>query len=148
MQAKSGKARSQFLFQNRAYLSLALELKLKNFGCNHSFPVLGLACNQSLLPTDAKTGKVRETFALNQLQNAKLPVTDSAQGEFSVNHYTLEIGSKNKTKKQIKNLANSFIFADHIVTGEANKIPLYLLGFLSWPINQVAFQPKTCGFLS
>jgi hypothetical protein len=41
-----------------------------------------------------------------------------------------EIGGKNKIFSQIKNIANAYIAADNIETGLANKIPLWLFGFL------------------
>ena len=44
--------------------------------------------------------------------------------------YTIEVGGKNKSFKQIKDMDNSYVVADDIETGNANKIPLYLFGFL------------------
>jgi hypothetical protein len=44
--------------------------------------------------------------------------------------FTFEIGGKNKTYRQIKDLTNSFIAADDIEYGYKNKIPLWLFGFL------------------
>jgi len=41
-----------------------------------------------------------------------------------------EIGDKNKSFKQIKNIKNSFVVADDIEIGFQNKIPLWLFGFL------------------
>lgn len=43
--------------------------------------------------------------------------------------YTFEVGGKNKTFAQIKNLENSFIAMDGIETSFGNKIPLWLFGF-------------------
>ena len=75
-------------------------------------------------------GKIRETFALNQLQNAGESVYYSEPGDFSVNNVVFEVGGKNKTEEQIKGIPNSFILADEILMPTAKKIPLYLLGFL------------------
>jgi len=44
--------------------------------------------------------------------------------------YTVEIGGKNKSFEQIKDIQNSFIAADEIEMGFKNKIPLWLFGFL------------------
>ncbi|WP_156922586.1 hypothetical protein [Lebetimonas sp. JH292] len=44
-------------------------------------------------------------------------------------NYVFEIGGKNKTKKQIKNLENAYIIKDNIEIG-FDEIPLWLFGFL------------------
>ena len=41
-----------------------------------------------------------------------------------------EVGGKNKSNSQIKNIETAYIAADNIETGFANKIPLWLFGFL------------------
>lgn len=52
-------------------------------------------------------------------------------GDFLLdNKYIVEIGGKNKSFKQIKDLENSFVVADDIEVGFVNKIPLWLFGFL------------------
>jgi uncharacterized protein len=82
------------------------------------------------LAEDNRTGKVRETFVINQLQNAKLSVYYSKTGDFLVDDYVFEVGGKNKTQQQIKNQNHAFILMDGILTGSIKTIPLYLLGFL------------------
>ncbi len=62
------------------------------------------------------------------LENYGLQV--AKKGDFAVNGYTFEIGGKNKTKKQIKNVENAFIVKDDIEIGSKNVIPLWLFGFL------------------
>jgi len=53
------------------------------------------------------------------------------KGDFLVNEkFTFEIGGKNKSFKQIKDISNSFVVADDIEIGSGNKIPLWLFGFL------------------
>ncbi len=53
------------------------------------------------------------------------------QGDFFVDKkYIFEIGGKNKTKKQIKELDNAFVVKDLIEIGVLNQIPLWLFGFL------------------
>ena len=52
-------------------------------------------------------------------------------GDFLVDeNYTFEIGGKDKSFNQIKDMQNSFVVADDIEVGYKNKIPLYLFGFL------------------
>jgi len=49
------------------------------------------------------------------------------KGDFLVNEkFTFEIGGKNKSFKQIKDISNSFVVADDIEIGSGNKIPLWL----------------------
>ena len=81
-------------------------------------------------PQDMLLGKVRETFVINQLQSANYSVHYSEIGDFAVDNIIIEVGGKNKTRKQIKNQPNSYILADEIVVGSKDKIPLYLVGFL------------------
>jgi hypothetical protein len=53
------------------------------------------------------------------------------KGDFSVEEmYIFEIGGKNKSFKQLKDIENSFIVADDIEIGFGAKIPLWLFGFL------------------
>ncbi len=72
----------------------------------------------------------RETFFLNQLRYLH-KVNYPKIGDFIIdNKFTFEIGGKNKDKKQIKDIENSYLAIDNIETGFANKIPLWLFGFL------------------
>jgi len=75
-------------------------------------------------------GTIRETFFTNQLKiNHK--INYSKIGDFLIDEkYIFEIGGKNKSFKQIKNIENSFVVADDIEIGFKNKIPLWLFGFL------------------
>jgi len=79
---------------------------------------------------NAKIGTIRETFFANQVsQNSLLHI--SKQGDFTINgKFKVEIGGKNKTFKQIKDEPNSFVVVDETTKGKANKIPLWLFGFL------------------
>jgi len=79
---------------------------------------------------NSKIGTIRETFFANQLSvGNKLSYAD--RGDFLVNEkYLFEIGGKNKSFKQIKDVENSYIVADDIEIGFGNKIPLWLFGFL------------------
>lgn len=80
---------------------------------------------------DNLIGKVRETFVLNQLQNAGLIAYFTNLGDFECAGYNFEIGGKNKNVDQVKSLKQGYVFADGILTGIGRKLPLYLLGFLS-----------------
>lgn len=77
-----------------------------------------------------ETGTVRETFLLNQLVNANMPVTLPAAGDFYAQHTHIEVGGKGKSAKQVKAEGNYLIAADDTETGHGNKIPLWLFGFL------------------
>lgn len=84
----------------------------------------------ALAPQNANIGNVRETFFVNQLAH-KHQITYTDKGDFLVdNDFVFEIGGKNKTGKQIKEVKNAFIVADEIEYGFKNKIPLWLFGFL------------------
>ncbi len=75
-------------------------------------------------------GTQRETFFVNQLgfmHSVSLP----DNGDFLVdNKITFEIGGKNKSQRQIKNISDSYVVKDNIETGTMNIIPLWLFGFL------------------
>lgn len=80
--------------------------------------------------SDNLSGKQRETFALSHLQNAGYKVFYKDSGDFYVNNYTLEVGGKNKSAKQIQDVDGGYVLADGILGGRGRKVPLYLLGFL------------------
>ena len=77
-----------------------------------------------------KIGTVRETFFANQVGNFhSLYSTDS--GDFIVDEkYIFEVGGKNKSFKQIKDMENSYLAIDNDFTLHEKKIPLWLFGFL------------------
>jgi hypothetical protein len=78
---------------------------------------------------NANIGSARETFFVNQL-NAVSKVSLANQGDFVVDKYTFEVGGKQKTFDQIKNVPNSFVVSDDIEIGHKNKIPLWLFGMM------------------
>ncbi|WP_207532663.1 ATP-binding protein [Desertivirga arenae] len=91
--------------------------------------------NNSLITALAEgvpdTGNQRETFFLSQLRNSGAQVTYPDLGDFKVNdQYLFEVGGKNKTSKQVKNIPNSFLALDDIEYGYGNTIPLWMFGFL------------------
>ena len=79
---------------------------------------------------DSDIGTKREIFFTNQLSHAH-SIYYVERGDFLVNEqYTVEIGGKNKSFKQIKDIPNSYVVADDMEVGFKNKIPLWLFGFL------------------
>lgn len=85
---------------------------------------------QVLSTSPVNTGNQRETFFANQLKILH-QINSSKKGDFIVdNKYTFEVGGKNKSYHQIKDLENSFIASDEIETGFGNRIPLWLFGML------------------
>ncbi len=87
--------------------------------------------NSNLLFTSkANIGTVRETFFMNQLSKEHELIA-SKRGDFLVNNsLTFEIGGKNKSFNQLKNMEDSFVASDEIERGFGNRIPLWLFGFL------------------
>jgi len=91
---------------------------LNNPNLNYSY------CSQATM------GMIRETTFTTFLKtNHELSIPK--KGDFLVDEkYLFEIGGKNKSFKQIKDIPNSFVVADDIEIGFGNKIPLWLFGFL------------------
>jgi len=78
---------------------------------------------------NAEIGTIREVFFMSMFSEKDLSVPN--KGDFLLhNKYTVEIGGKNKTFKQIKDLENSFVIVDDLEVGSGNKLPLWLFGFL------------------
>ena len=89
----------------------------------HNTNLFEILCNET------KTGTKREVFFAQSFYNHSLSYPP--KGDFLVDgKYTFEIGGKNKSFEQIKELPNSFVVADDIEVGFKNKIPLWLFGFL------------------
>lgn len=84
----------------------------------------------TLTDSTVNTGTSRETFFFNQLRvSHSLNASDT--GDFMVDEkYIFEIGGKNKTRKQIAGIENSFVAVDNAEYAYQNKIPLWLFGFL------------------
>jgi len=75
---------------------------------------------------EADIGTVRETFFASAFET----IYYSDIGDFRVDKYIFEIGGKNKSFKQIKDVENSFVVVDTDYTMEENKIPLWLFGLM------------------
>jgi len=79
--------------------------------------------------TKREIGTIREVFFASMLEMFDLKATK--KGDFLVDEkYIFEIGGKNKTASQIKDLKNAFVVRDDIEIGRKNIIPLWLFGFL------------------
>jgi len=98
-----------------------------------------LANTNLMYTTEPEIGNVRETFFMNQLSNYytiqnhldNRGVFSASKGDFYLEEkYLCEVGGKNKTFKQIKDIPNSFLALDEIEIGFGEKIPLWLFGFL------------------
>jgi hypothetical protein len=84
----------------------------------------------SIAGTTPNIGNIRETFFLHQIkQNNTVTLPDV--GDFLINNtYLIEVGGTKKTNKQIANQKQAYIAMDEIEQGFANKIPLWLFGFM------------------
>jgi len=71
-------------------------------------------------------GVVRETFFTNCFKE----IYYSDIGDFIVEDMIFEVGGKNKSFKQIKDVKNSYLAIDIDFTSNDKKIPLWLLSFL------------------
>jgi predicted AAA+ superfamily ATPase len=79
---------------------------------------------------DPDKGNLRESFFISQLR-VLYDISLVEKGDFIIdNKYIFEIGGKNKTQKQIKDLQNVYLIKDDIETGILNVIPLWLFGLL------------------
>ena len=85
----------------------------------------------NILCLEPKIGSIRESFFISNILGTNLSAYYVNRGDFLINEkYTVEIGGKNKSFEQIKDIPNSFVIADDIEIGFKNKIPLWLFGFL------------------
>jgi predicted AAA+ superfamily ATPase len=76
------------------------------------------------------SGNLRETYFISQLALLH-EISIAEKGDFFVNDtYTFEVGGKNKTKTQIKEVKNAFLVRDDVETGVLNSIPLWMFGLL------------------
>lgn len=78
-----------------------------------------------------EVGTARETFFMNQLSvSHELTLPD--KGDFKVDGtFLFEVGGRKKSFEQIKDEPNSYLAVDSLETGNGNRIPLWLFGFLS-----------------
>jgi predicted AAA+ superfamily ATPase len=78
---------------------------------------------------NSNVGTIREVFVTAMLKDYSIKL--AKKGDFLIDDdYIFEVGGKNKSFKQIKDMPNSYVIADDIEIGSNNKIPLWLFGFL------------------
>ncbi len=83
------------------------------------------------LTENINVGTKRETFFLNQLRSAGYEVFYPNKGDFIVDkRYLFEVGGKDKSFDQIKDIPDSFLAIDDSEIGRGNKIPLWMFGLL------------------
>ena len=81
----------------------------------------------SLCDEEPDKGTLRETFFFSQMAvNHK--VVASPVSDFIVDGHTFEVGGKNKKRKQIANLDDSYVVKDDIMYAYQNIIPLWMFG--------------------
>ena len=86
--------------------------------------------SQALTLHHPDKGSERETFFLNQV-SARYKVNYPDKGDFVVGgRYTIEVGGRKKTGRQIAEVDNAFVVRDDIEYGSGKTIPLWLFGFL------------------
>ncbi len=81
-----------------------------------------------ILCLSSNKGTKRESFFLSMLDEHT--VRYSKKGDYTVDQYQFEVGGRNKSFSQIKNVTDSYLALDDIEVGEGNKIPLWMFGFL------------------
>ncbi len=89
-----------------------------------------LAATNRFVATELNVGTQREVFFLQSVIGAKLQIFSHEKGDFSVDDVAFEIGGKNKTIQQLKNIKKRIVAKDDILVGFNQEIPLYLFGFL------------------
>ena len=86
--------------------------------------ILYAFCDEFSVEVDI--GTVRETFFASCFDE----VYCSDIGDFKVDKYIFEIGGKNKSFKQIKDVEDAFVVVDTDYSLEENKVPLWLFGLI------------------
>ena len=82
------------------------------------------------ISSKVEVGTIRELFFIQALSQSGHHIFSSDKGDYSVDGYTFEIGGKNKTMRQIKDIEKSFLIKDDIIVSSKREIPLMLMGFL------------------
>jgi len=84
----------------------------------------------SIFCDSPKIGTIRETFFAS-LVSYEHNINYPKSGDFILdNKYTFEVGGKDKSFKQLKDVKQGYVVADDIEIGSDKKIPLWLFGFI------------------
>ena len=81
------------------------------------------------LAIESEIGTIRETYFTSCFSPKEIYYSDI--GDFRVKDIIFEIGGKNKSFTQIKNVSQSYLAIDTDFTTNNKKIPLWLFGFLN-----------------
>ncbi|MEA2103908.1 MAG: AAA family ATPase [Candidatus Cloacimonadota bacterium] len=94
-------------------------------------PNLYFAISNELWTHDTDLGNIRESFFVSQIDK-NIFVSKIVDYTINIANKTIEIeiGGKNKSRTQIKDIENGYLFKDDIEIGFENIIPLFLAGFL------------------
>jgi uncharacterized protein len=82
-----------------------------------------------LAKENSNTGNRRETFFINQVR-VKYAATTSTLADFKIQDIDIEIGGKQKGRKQISQAPKGLLVKDDIETSYQNTIPLWHFGLL------------------
>ena len=82
------------------------------------------------LASTVMIGTIRELAFIQATKLSGLDVFHSKQGDYQIGQFTFEIGGRNKTRKQLAGVENSFIVKDDTVTAIQGSLPLVFFGFL------------------
>ncbi len=84
----------------------------------------------SSLCLEPKIGTIQESFFASQV-STRISIYYVDKGNFLIDEkYTFEIGGKNKSFEQVKDIKNSYVVSDGIEIGFKNRLPLWLFGFI------------------
>jgi len=96
-------------------------------------PNLYYAISSGLWSSTVDRGNLRESFFCSQVSHIyRLHISENVDFLLaSENHsYEIEIGGRNKNRRQLANLKNGLLFKDGMEHGAGPQIPLYIAGFL------------------
>ncbi len=86
---------------------------------------------QQYLEQPISKGTERELFFIQSLQDAGVELFYSSEGDFQTMQVVFEIGGKNKTRRQLKEVKKpSYLVKDDILTPLKGEIPLFMTGFI------------------
>jgi hypothetical protein len=94
-------------------------------------PNLYYTISRELWKHSTDLGNIRESFFVSQIEQ---PLYASQLTDYELDLQgkiiSFEIGGESKSRSQIKDIENGYVFKDGISTGFENVIPLYLAGFM------------------
>jgi predicted AAA+ superfamily ATPase len=86
---------------------------------------------QQYIGNGVSKGMEREVFFVQSLQNAGIELFYSKQGDYRTEQCIFEIGGRNKTREQLKEVTEpAYLVKDGILQPLKGEVPLFLFGFL------------------